>query len=230
MSNAAEHRDQARVPKKLPVIFGTSEVDKEGVLTNLSVNGLALVSTYAFKEDTVISMVLKTGETEIALKGIVRWYHRSPNKTGVKPAYEMGIEFIERSDEYKELLETLVDDFRELREEPRFNKSFKVTFEKPEELLAQYTQNISRGGVYIVSDNPLERKSTVDIHIYVLDTMDHIHAEGKVVHVIQPDEADFLTNEPGFGVQFTRFHDDGKEKLLEYLQKLKQKMAARKAG
>jgi len=230
MVYAKDQRDQARVPKQLPVLFGTSDNSKEGVLTNLSVSGLALVSTHAYQSDTEISVLLKVDDEEIPLKGIVRWYKRTGRKIGLKPTYEMGVEFTERTDEYKELLESLVDDFREHREEPRFNQAFKVTFEKPEELLAQYSQNISRGGVYIVSDDPPERKSTVDINIYILDTMDQIHVEGKVMHVIRPGEANFLTEEPGFGVQFTKFHGDGKEKLLEYLQKLKQKIAMRKSA
>jgi uncharacterized protein (TIGR02266 family) len=72
-------------------------------------------------------------------------------------------------------------------------------FETIDEFVAEYVTNVSQGGVFIRSKNPLPVGTKVNLRFsIILDDFETIEGEGEVVHVVnRPDEQ-------GMGVQFTR--------------------------
>ncbi len=72
-------------------------------------------------------------------------------------------------------------------------------FESIEEFVAEYVTNISHGGVFIRSKNPLPVGTKVNLRFSVIvDDFETIEGEGEVVRV------DMTPGNMGMGVQFTR--------------------------
>ncbi len=86
-------------------------------------------------------------------------------------------------------------------------------FHSVEQFIVEYVQNISASGVFIKSDDPLPKDTPVNLRFtLIMDELETIEGEGKVVRVVQPggDET------PGMGVVFTRLTNYS-EKLLQFL-------------
>jgi len=78
-------------------------------------------------------------------------------------------------------------------------------FETIEEFIAEYVTNISQGGVFIRSKNPLPVGTKVTLKFSViLDDFETIEGEGEVVRVENEDDAQ------GMGVAFTKLNAESK--------------------
>ena len=84
---------------------------------------------------------------------------------------------------------------QEQRQHDRFDVN--EEFESIDDFVAEYVTNISHGGVFIRSKNPLPVGTKVNLRFsIILDDFETIEGEGEVVHV----------NDQGMGVQFTRLN------------------------
>ncbi len=78
-------------------------------------------------------------------------------------------------------------------------------FETIDEFIAEYVTNISHGGVFIRSKNPLPVGTKVTLKFSViLDDFETIEGEGEVVRVEKDDEGQ------GMGVAFTKLKAESK--------------------
>jgi hypothetical protein len=105
----------------------------------------------------------------------------------------------------------------ERRQAPRFNISLPVTFSKPGtgRLCAGMVDNISLGGVLLVTDEPLTHDDRIVIHIPIaLDTTMNI--EAAIVRTSNVGEV---------GVAFISLGDDAMERLSELVDQRAQKNA-----
>lgn len=86
-------------------------------------------------------------------------------------------------------------------------------FETIDEFIAEYVTNISQGGVFIRSKNPLPVGTHVNLKFsIILEDFETIEGEGEVVRVDTSEE------NAGMGVAFTRLSGDSAaliERLLE---------------
>lgn len=79
-------------------------------------------------------------------------------------------------------------------------------FETIDEFIAEYVTNISQGGVFIRSKNPLPVGTKVTLKFSViLDDFETVEGEGEVVRV------ETTPGNTGMGVAFTRLTADSKE-------------------
>ena len=102
-------------------------------------------------------------------------------------------------------------------------KDMRVTvnheFRDVDEFIIEYVQNISKSSVFIKSQDPLPVGTLVNLKFTVImDELETLEGEGKVVRVVAPGEGEF----PGMGVVFTR--------LTNYSHKLITKLLARTEG
>ena len=92
-------------------------------------------------------------------------------------------------------------------------------FHDVDEFIVEYVQNISKSGIFIKSQDPLPVGTVVNLKFTVImDELETLEGEGKVVRVVSHGEGDT----PGMGVVFT--------KLTSYSNKLIQKVLARSEG
>jgi uncharacterized protein (TIGR02266 family) len=79
-------------------------------------------------------------------------------------------------------------------------------FECIEEYISEYVSNISKGGVFIRSKNPLPVGTTVTLQFSVIvEDVQTIEGEGEVVRVDMSEE------DMGMGIAFTKLTADSKE-------------------
>jgi uncharacterized protein (TIGR02266 family) len=82
-------------------------------------------------------------------------------------------------------------------------------FDCIEDYIAEYVSNISQGGVFIRSKNPLPEGTRVTLKFSViLDDIEEVCGEGEVVRVNDP------ADNSGMGVAFTRL-DAGSKELID---------------
>ncbi len=206
--------------KKMDIYFGDEAPSQHGYIKTLSLNGLEISSSKIFKPETILKLKIPTGKEPIRGEGKVRWADSEKQVSG-DAFLAMGIKFEKRPENYAEFLEDLPGKADNRRLEPRFEKVFKVEFSRPEELVEEYSHNISKGGMFVVTKVPLELNSIVNIHIHIEDILKIIHAEGQVVHVISESTAKSADEKQGVGIKFKNFFDNDQEIFLQYIHKLK---------
>ena len=74
-----------------------------------------------------------------------------------------------------------------------------------EDFLAEYSVNISPGGMFIKTDKPLDEGSMVYLQFSLKDGSRLIEGMGKVVRVNPPGVKDRI---PGMGVEFVNFDEE----------------------
>ena len=83
-----------------------------------------------------------------------------------------------------------------------------------EDYIAEYVSNISQGGVFIRSKNPLPVGTSVTLRFSVIvDDVEIVEGEGEVVRVERSDD------ETGMGVAFTRLSADSKRLIDEIVRR-----------
>ena len=90
-----------------------------------------------------------------------------------------------------------------------------------EDYIAEYVSNISHGGVFIASKNPLPVGTKVTLQFSViLDDIRRVEGEGEVVRVeTGPDEV-------GMGVAFTRLSAESKDLINEIYRRIEAQSAS----
>ena len=104
------------------------------------------------------------------------------------------------------------DDGAHLRQHPRIevNREFSVI----EDYIAEYVSNISQGGVFIRSKNPLPLGTRVELRFSVIvDDVEIVEGEGEVVRVERDGP------ESGMGVAFTRLTAASKQLIDHILER-----------
>lgn len=71
------------------------------------------------------------------------------------------------------------------------------------ELVALYTKDISCGGMFVQTEVPPERDTTVAVQLLLPDGAGTLDFEGVVVHVVGPAQAEASGQAAGFGLQFS---------------------------
>ncbi len=108
------------------------------------------------------------------------------------------------------------------RKYQRYSTSIKVVFKSKEQFIEEYANDISKGGIFVATENPLPLESKIELILYLPDSSKEVRIVGEVVHVFGSEQARLLDNKhvPGMGVQFLQFEDDGKKVLEEYFTSL----------
>jgi type IV pilus assembly protein PilZ len=109
------------------------------------------------------------------------------------------------------------DDGPEKRRHPRAPLQLLVQyrFQTMGEFLAEYSSNISLGGIYIRTDHPREEGAMIYLQFTLRDGSPLIEGLGKVVRS-NPPEGLPAGMEPGMGVEFLNFDEESME-LIEQI-------------
>jgi Tfp pilus assembly protein PilZ len=212
---------QKRISKRCPVRFGEQTPQFVGFAKNLSLGGMEISSHKVFNPGTVLRLSIEPEKEPIEATGQVRWTTTADHLAvlaGMKMC--MGVELTDRPERYVDFLLKMVDTFKDRRQTPRYGKIVKVIFEDPKELFERYTQDISQGGIFVVSRETPDYNATVELTLVIAMNMEVVRVTGRVVYAISPQMAEEQGSNPGFAVQFIHFIDDGDRKLAEYIATL----------
>lgn len=108
-------------------------------------------------------------------------------------------------------MEDLSQDDR--RDDPRAPIELKVEYRRLNTFFADYTRNISRGGTFIKTDNPLAIDTEFIFKLKIPSLKDPITLNGKVKWVVDEKNAT-EDSPPGMGIKFI-YRNQGERDLVE---------------
>lgn len=88
------------------------------------------------------------------------------------------------------------------RRAPRFAARIKVRFRSVEELVTAYTDDISRGGLFVTSTHQLPPGSRVQLQMELPDEGPAARVPAEVAYTLSPEEAEKTGRQPGMGMKF----------------------------
>ena len=215
-------RQHKRFSRRYPVRFGSGNTSLMGFTIDLSSGGLGISGKKGMKPPAILELDLAAPGGHIALKGQVRWCQRVAR--GHVYLFEMGVQIIERSQAYIDLLENLICE-SESKDHllGDFHEDLSVTYETQRELLDEYNKNISQDGIFIPTDASFRPMQDVQFTIHLLEVMRVIHAEGRVVFVADQAHADQVGGKPGVALQILRYYFEDAALLDSFIDTAKQK-------
>ncbi len=166
-------------------------------------------------------LTVPTGE--IPLKGRVRWCRKAARTSAQMFVFEMGVQLTERSQEYIDLLETMIDDMESRQHAHDFHEDLHVTYETQFQLLQEYDANIRHDGLFIPTDQVFEDMQQVNFSIHLLELMAVLHGVGRVIYRVTPEQAANSEKQVGIGIQIQEFLFGDKEDLNQMIEELRAK-------
>lgn len=112
------------------------------------------------------------------------------------------------------------------RKAPRVAGSLRVKFESVKELYEEFTQNISKGGLFIKTTESFSSGDLLDIYLEISGSFKAIKLQGKVVHFVSSEAAKKSGSAQGIGVQFI----DLSKGQIDHLRKVIEDIINKKQG
>jgi len=108
----------------------------------------------------------------------------------------------------------------ERRRYPRVPLSLLIQyrFDTLEDFLAEYSTNISIGGMFVRTDQPREVGSLIYLQFYLRDGAKLIEGLGRVVRVSEPGPDDESTA-CGMGIEFVNFGEESMKLIQRIIEK-----------
>jgi Tfp pilus assembly protein PilZ len=101
-----DRRNEKRLDKSLLAYTDSNGTDLLGVISNISKNGIFIVTDKIFEINSQISFVLAVYGETYPIKGEVRWVRRPEDQEPGNPPAGMGIRIIEAPVEYLNYVES----------------------------------------------------------------------------------------------------------------------------
>ncbi|MBK6685305.1 MAG: PilZ domain-containing protein [Deltaproteobacteria bacterium] len=113
-----------------------------------------------------------------------------------------------------------------LRRDPRFVTRQQVELAAADRTAVRkiWTDNISKGGLFVVTDDPPSLRSRVTVRLTVEGG--ELALDAEVVHVVAPEDAKAWGTAAGVGLQFVALNDKQRAALGAYCDGLAAKLAA----
>jgi uncharacterized protein (TIGR02266 family) len=113
-----------------------------------------------------------------------------------------------------------MSDRPEQRSTPRLTANFKVRYESFDQFLTEYTEDLSRGGMFLVTSTFLPLNSVITCELYLPGSEDKVRVIGRVAHVMNEAEARRRARKPGMGIEFLDIPREDADRLLGYLARM----------
>ncbi len=107
----------------------------------------------------------------------------------------------------------------ERRVQPRVPIALKVEYKRLNSFFADYTKNISRGGTFIRTANPLAIGTEFMFHLAVPSLDAPLSIRGKVQWIVKDDEST-ETQEPGMGIGFVYDSEVDRDRIANTVETL----------
>jgi uncharacterized protein (TIGR02266 family) len=101
----------------------------------------------------------------------------------------------------------------------RFDQVLEVHYNTVGEFLIDYSENISKNGMFIKTESPQPIDSMIPALI-TLPNDERLEVTCRVVHVLSVEEASKFNHAPGMGIEFVHYRGDSQERLWKYIESL----------
>jgi uncharacterized protein (TIGR02266 family) len=103
---------------------------------------------------------------------------------------------------------------------PRANAKLGVRYSTARDFLVAYSENISRGGIFVATPQPPEVGTQVELWIKLPDADQPVRTQAVVMQRTTPEEAQATGRRVGAGLQFTTSDDSFRERLDRCIENL----------
>lgn len=108
------------------------------------------------------------------------------------------------------------------RRSERLQHELLVAYRTVDGFITDWAVNISKGGLFINSRNPLPVGTTVRLIISLPDTPFPFDLTGRVTRVSEYDNP--MNEVPGMGVEFVDIDEDKRARIERFVEKLREKL------
>ena len=105
------------------------------------------------------------------------------------------------------------------RLEKRLPTQLDVRYQSLEGFISDYSMNISQGGLFISTRNPLPLGTRIALKVGIPDAEVPMNIEGEVVWVSEYDKKSKSNLIPGMGIQFRNLDDREKKRIEDFIAK-----------
>jgi len=214
-----DRRKASRVRHRIKIDLGARQA---GIITNLSEFGLFIQTSHLLPPGSPIVMEVAI-DKPIPLRGTVVWSRTGASLPGIEAYGGIGIVFFSPPQEWLDFVSKTRKTLEHTRRgiEERFEVCHPVRFESQEAFLTNYTENLSRGGMYLATKEDLKPGTTIRAVIEIPGMADPLEVVGRVAYRLNEKEAEERGRTPGAGVQFVEISPQAKVQLDHYLRRLK---------
>ncbi len=103
---------------------------------------------------------------------------------------------------------------------PRLRTRLQVGWASPREFLVAYSENISRGGIFVSTQSPPDLGESVELLLELPDEKPPARTQAEVVQRITVAESALSGRQPGAGLQFVGADDEFRQRLDDCLEHL----------
>jgi len=108
----------------------------------------------------------------------------------------------------------------ERRDDLRVPTVLKVSYASPKEFVENYLHNLSLGGLFIETDDPLSVGEKTDLKIFLPDKEKELEVTGEVVWVrTEPEVTPEGTQPAGMGIRFLNLSKETRERIIGVLSR-----------
>lgn len=218
-------RDLLRIEAKVEVEFKTFDQFFREYTKNISKGGMFIRTDHPLKPQTALEIMLKLPELDQPLSLVGEVVHVIGPDTAGACRWEagMGIHFVDFEEGAHQTLSDYVASqyqsgaaarARDRRQHPRASARLRVKFPSMEILQHDYSEDISRGGIFIQTQKPREVGERFILTLVHPRSNQELELLGEVVRVIHQEvQTPGLT--PGMGIKFIEM-DVAKHKAIEH--------------
>ncbi len=138
-------------------------------------------------------------------------------------------EYNKLSSDFRSILVSISDKFKKLnaritelsgREEPRLKKKLSVSYKDKQSFLNAYTGNISNGGLFLRTDNPLDKGDSLLLQLQLPNIPAPLQINCVVIWCNRREDGD-KSRPPGMGIQFRGMNESDRAILANYIKSIK---------
>jgi len=214
-------RKARRAPSNIRIYFGKMSADRLGFVQDLSERGLRIRARKLYPEKTELLLHIEVpGHGMMAATGMVK--RARMIEPAIEPHHpaEMGIVILDGNKRLEEMIKKLLEEYSDQRTIHRKEVQLKISVGEVKRLIFEYTQNIGKGGIFLVTENPPPHGSIIKAALQLPGIEEEILAQCAVTHVCLPESASEQGRLPGAGLRFISFAKGHEEKYLKYLDEL----------
>ncbi len=215
-----DKRLAGRIFTRMRVLFGPQGPVTEGFALNLSAEGVFISALRLHPPGTDLRIrLLPIGGAAIELCGTVQWGLRVPQQlvSVVRPG--MGIRLVSPPTAYVDFFSGLLK-ANTNRAHPRLEARLEVRFYRRETFLKEYTENISRGGLFIATETPFAEGTELTVDLVIPDLAAVWTVTGRVAYRLDAEQANLLATPAGVGVKITQIDARTEEAFRGYVQRI----------
>src|SRR3954469_8630440 len=213
------------IPLVVPIRFTGGGLAMHTTSSRLGIDGLFVRCLVAPKEGSrvTLAMTLPGAKQPAEASGVVK-ERVGANAPGKEPGF--WVEFDPLPAATQALVEAAIGEGKRApspspgatppqrpRAFPRVQTRLQVGWSSPKEFLVAYSENISRGGIFVAPQNPPAVQEVVELLVELPDGQAPVKVNAEVVQCVTMEAARASGGTPGAGLQFIGGDDDFRRRV-----------------